>query len=160
MLRPLTEFPRESELVERLYARVAGRGGASLGEEAARGADIFPGWEFEAMRMESARGSLFELREQPVVILDEPDVLGQTARKFLERLGEAYGQARKSADLGVETAPPETYAFTEAEWQRSLEAVQQLLIEQLPIHREGDPPRVLPSQPTTRYHGNIAAFMS
>ena len=159
-LPPLTEFPRESELVERVYARAAGRGSTPLGEEAARGAEVFPGWEFEAMRMESARGSLFELREQPVVILDEPDVLGQAARKFLERLGEAYGQACKSADPGVETGPPETYASTEAEWQRSLEAVQQLLLEQLPIHREGDPPRVLPTQPTTRYHGNIAAFMS
>ncbi len=160
ILPPLTEFPRRAELVERAYAHAAGRGSETSGEEPAAIADVFPGWEFEAMRLEPAVGALFDLRAQAVVLLDEPESLEQSARKFRDTMAEAYEQARASAAAGSDAAHPETFALTEREWQRALESRQRLALEQLAIQRESGEARALLSQPTTRYHGNVAAFMA
>ena len=145
-LPPLTEFPRRAEVVERVYAHATGYGDRPLGDDVARHADVFPGWEFEVARVEPATGSLFDLCEQPVVILDEPETLEEATQKFLQRLRE--GDAA------------EVFYFSEDEWERAVRRHERLVLEQLPIEREGSAPRVLPTQPTTRYHGNVAAFMA
>ena len=162
-LLPLTEFPRRSELVERAYARAAGQAGEAFGEEAVRHADIFPGWEFEAARLEPAEGLLFDLCDPSVVILDEPDALDEAEQKFLARVAETYRHAREASKAGPDVAPPETYYLTAGEWERALERRERLLLEQLPMHRpeRGEETAwVLLTQPTTRYHGNVAAFMA
>ncbi len=159
-LPPLTEFPRRSELVERVYARTGAHAGEPLNEETARHADIFPGWEFEAARLEPAKGSLFDLCEQPVVVLDEPEALEGATQKLLGRLVEACERAREAGDVAPDLAGPETYYLSEGEWQRALAPCKRLLLEQLPMRREGAEPRALLTQPTTRYHGNVAAFMA
>jgi len=159
-LPPLTEFPRRSELVARVYARAAGHAGEPPDDEAARHADVFPGWEFEAARLEPAEGSLFDLCERPVVVFDEPEALDELAEKFLARLAEAYRRARSAAQVERDLAPPESYYLTAGQWRRAVEVRARLLLEQLPMPREGREPLVLLTQPTTRYHGNIAAFMA
>ncbi|MBI3670479.1 MAG: transcription-repair coupling factor [Acidobacteria bacterium] len=164
-LPPLTEFPRRSDLVERIYALAAVRAGAPAGEET-RYADAFPGWEFEAARLEPGTASLFELSDPPIVILDEPQTLERVAEEFRERLAEACARTRERSDFGSQAVGPEVYYFSEDEWQRALEPRERLLLEHLPLHREGPAPRVnyepcvLVTQPTTRYHGNVAAFLA
>ena len=157
-LPALTEFPRRSELVERVYARAVARPGEPLDEDVTQHADVFPGWEFEAARLEPAQGSLFDLCDRPIAVLDEPQPLEQTGQKFLARVVEVYDRAREVS--ARELAGPEAYFLSEGEWARALTRCGQLLVEQLPMRREGEEPRVVATQPTTRYHGNVAAFMA
>ena len=166
-LPPLTEFPRRSELLERAFARAAGHAGEILQDESVRLAGVFPGWEFQAALLEPPEATLFDLCERPVVILDEPEALEQAANKFRERLAEAYDQACSAGESkGIppgETAAPEAYYLTPGQWRCALEAHQRLLLERLAVRGEGPDhaePRVLQTQPTPRYHGNVPAFMA
>jgi transcription-repair coupling factor (superfamily II helicase) len=104
-------------------------------------------------------GTLFDLCAQPLVVLDEPEPLEQAARRFLERLEEPSKRSRAVFDMASD-AEPQSHVLTEGEWRRALEGRQRLLLEHLPIRREGREPRVLVTQPTTRYHGNVPAFMA
>ena len=158
-LLPLTEFPRRRELLERAYVRAAAGASEPLqepSEEELRHAGIFPGWESEAARLEPATSSLFELCDRPVVVFDEPEALEQAREKFHARVAEAFARAGE----GSGGAPPDWHYLTAGEWQRALEPLGCLLLERLPLRREGEEPRVLPTQPTTRYHGNVSAFMA
>ncbi len=165
-LPPLTEFPRRNELFARVYARAAGRAAESPDGDSTRYAGVFPGWEFEATRLEPGTSSLFDLSDPPLVILDEPVALERAAQEFRERLIEAYERAVASSDFGGEAAPPEVFYYGEEQWQQALESRERLWLEHLPLHREelggmgNHEPRVLLTQPTTRYHGNVAAFMA
>ncbi len=154
-LPPLTEFPRRRELLERVYAR-AGHADESESDEVTRYADVFPGWEFEAARIEPPSGSLFDLCDQPLVILDEPETLDEAAAKFGEKLADAYRQAGAAADA----APPDAYYLSAGDWHAARERRQCLALEHLALRRESGEPRAIQTQPTTRYHGNVAAFMA
>ncbi|HEX2715161.1 MAG TPA: transcription-repair coupling factor, partial [Candidatus Acidoferrales bacterium] len=157
-LPPLTEFPRRSELVERVYARAVARSEGPLDEDVAQHADVFPGWEFEAARLEPAEGLLFDLCDRPIVVLDEPQQLEQTAQEFRARVVEVYERACEASDRKL--AGPEAYFLSEGEWERALAQCDRLSLEQLPMWRGGEEACVLATQPTTRYHGNVAAFMA
>ncbi len=153
-LPALTEFPHTSELLERVHAQASGHSGEHGGDEIAVHADAFPGWEFRASAFDPPGSTLFDMCDTPVVILDEPDSLQQASAEFLRRLSEGDRQAKRDGE------PPEFYYLTGEEWSETLAARQRLSIEQLPIRRGDREPRVLVTQPTTRYHGNVPGFMS
>jgi len=111
----------------------------------------------EAARSAAPAGTLFDLCEQPVIALDEPEALEQAAERFLERLSESSKRARGEFDAAAALG---SYLLTEDEWRLALGARPRLLLEHLPIRRDGSEPRVVLTQPTTRYHGNVAAFMA
>jgi len=100
----------------------------------------------EAAPTAEAASSLFDLCQQPLVIFDEPEALEQATERFRERL--------------VDVAAAKSYFLAEDEWRRALEICQRLLLEHLSIRREDSEPRVVLTQPTTRYHGNVPAFMA
>jgi transcription-repair coupling factor (superfamily II helicase) len=150
-LPPLTEFPRSAFVP------------APANEPDSAGLDsgFAPGWEFAPPRWHGASASVPILSESPVLLLDEPDALDDAAATFRQSLDEAF--ARAADEFPGEAAPPSTYYFPPEEWSRELLRHPSLLLEHLALDRGGTDEasaRILVTQPTTRYHGNVPAFMA
>jgi len=157
-LLPLTESPLRAETLERMRVPAA-----SGREDDSAPGGFYPGWEFQAVLLEERKSVLFDLAGEPLLILDEPSLLNGAVEKYRAELAESFD--------GVEdplAEPPVRYIFNEEEWSLAQQLVPRLGIEHLSVAREAEattaagatPERVLQTQPTTRYHGNIAAFMS
>jgi transcription-repair coupling factor (superfamily II helicase) len=153
-LLPLSEFPRRRDVLERVYAQATGE----AEERELSYADAIPGWEFATTALEPPEQSLLALLRKPLVILDEPDALAESARKLAARLWASYSE-RAETSL-AELPPPEDYYFDDSPWQEALARQQRLGLERLPMERGGTPCRAVSTQPTTRYHGNVTAFMA
>ena len=93
-----------------------------------------------------ARGSIFDLRDEPVVILEEPDSLAEAAEQLA---GEA--EERES---------PSSSYFSENEWRHSLSRRARLELQQLALEREAGAQMIVASQPTKRFHGNLPQFLA
>ncbi|MFZ0414184.1 MAG: transcription-repair coupling factor, partial [Candidatus Acidiferrales bacterium] len=152
-LLPLTDYPRSSEQLERLRELVvAGHAGsAAEGSEPATG--FFPGWEFQALRGNERESHLLRLGENMLLIEDEPDALDGALEKYRAHFAEAAAQEPNAAT-------PESYILSEEEWRRARESISALRLEQLALEGTGESRFSLPTRPTTRYHGNVAAFMA
>ena len=98
--------------------------------------------------------SLLDLREDTVVLLDEPVAIEQAAREFLTSAEESL---HSGADASTGTV--ESYFFTE-EWDQVLSSHARLELENLEISREGIETHTIQTQVTTRFHGNVSAFMA
>jgi len=99
--------------------------------------------------------TLFDLRDDLLIILDEPERIERAVAKGRERLAELAPAQENS---------PESYrgpsVLDEQVWRKALDRRPQLALEQLPLQREGAEPRTVGAQPATRYHGQVAAFMA
>jgi len=153
-LLPLTETLRSAEVLERVGARVA-----SGREDAETPAGFYPGWEFREFLQAERNSVLFDLAAEPLVVLDEPSALEAAVEKYRARLDQAF---EKSGDPLVE--PPARYVLSDEEWSLARELFPRLALERLSIAaegaKEGAAPLALHTQPTTRYRGNVAAFMT
>jgi transcription-repair coupling factor (superfamily II helicase) len=152
-LLPLTEIFRRSEVLERQY--VSSSSGSSGRGDGFAPAGFYPGWEFREMPHEDRPGVLFDLATDPLVVLDEPSLLDSAVEKYRARLEEAF---EKAEDPLAE--PPARYILSEEEWSLALQLFPRLTVEQLGVSGEGAQALVLQTNPTTRYHGNVAAFMA
>ena len=117
---------------------------------------FYPGWEFREILREERNAVLFDLAGDPLLVLDEPSALESEVRKISQRLAEAFEEVEDPL-----AEPPDRYIFNEEEWQLALQLFPRLALEQLGLA----PGRLvslrnLQTQPTTRYHGNVAAFMA
>jgi transcription-repair coupling factor (superfamily II helicase) len=157
-LLPLTESPLRAETLERM--RVPATSGR---EDDATPGGFYPGWEFQAVLLEERKAVLFDLAVEPLLIQDEPSLLSAAVDKYRAELTESFESAEDPL-----AEPPECYIFNDEEWSLAQQLVPRLGLEHLAVARGtsvpadeiGAPERVLQTQPTTRYHGNIAAFMS
>jgi len=153
-LLPLTEFSRRLESLERL-----GVPSISSRDDDGMPAGFYPGWEFQEFLLEARSSSLFDLAQEPVLVQDEPSLLEGAAAKYRRKLATAPGGADASAP-----SPPERYVLGDGEWEKALARSPQLGLERLMMAQESDcpsaPERSVATQPTTRYHGNIPAFMA
>ncbi|HXZ13011.1 MAG TPA: transcription-repair coupling factor [Candidatus Sulfotelmatobacter sp.] len=149
-LLPLAEFPRRAAVLERM--RVPSDSGREDGSPAP---GFYPGWEFRAFLSEERNSNLLGLASEPIVIADEPSQLAVAAKKFMEKLHSAFENAEESS-----AEPPARYVFAPEEWERAVAKVQRLGLEHLPLGGAATPERVMQSLPTTRYHGNVPAFMA
>ncbi len=105
-------------------------------------------------RRETATGvPLFDLREDTLVVLDEPEELAKRAEASRDRL------MADSAALGTEDGA-NPFVLPEEQWKRALERRQRLHLEELALRRGDQEPRTLKVQPTSRYHGQIQAFLT
>jgi transcription-repair coupling factor (superfamily II helicase) len=95
---------------------------------------------------------LFDLAPGAPLLLDEPASLDETRSTLLRRAEE------ESRDFAPAAVGPAVYYLTEAEWVRLVENRQRLRLEHLAV--EGKSGAVLETQPTVRYHGNVAAFLA
>ena len=109
---------------------------------------------FQAARAEGAAQkakTLFDLREDTMVLWDEPEQIAQKAAKSRDRL------LADSASLTPSDTGP--FVLPEEQWKDALESRQQLSLTELALHRENGEPRTLKVQPTAHYHGQIQAFL-
>jgi transcription-repair coupling factor (superfamily II helicase) len=149
VLLPLAEMLRRSDVLERQHV------GSTCGrEDDVAPAGFYPGWEFREMLHEERPGVLFDLADDPVVVLDEPSLLGAAVEKYRARLAEAFDEAE---DPRAE--PPGRYILNGDEWSLALQLFPQLAVERLALAQEGGATLTMQTQPTTRHHGDVAAFM-
>jgi transcription-repair coupling factor (superfamily II helicase) len=104
---------------------------------------------------EAGTASLFELAEsslKPLVFLDEPVNLRESARKHVEAATENYERH------GQANAPEASHYFwSEPEFDRALLKGSRIELEQLSLITDGGPRFELASRPTTRFHGDVVA---
>ncbi|MGD0962877.1 MAG: transcription-repair coupling factor [Candidatus Acidiferrales bacterium] len=150
-LLPLTEFPHPAEVLEHSGARAAaGR------EDDAIERGFYPGWEFREILGEDRKAVLFDLSGDPLLVLDEPSALESDLERYRKRITKAFEEVEDPL-----AEPPDRYIFGEDEWSLALQLFPRLSLEHLELSREGSSSiRALRTQPTTRYHGNVAAFMA
>ena len=104
--------------------------------------------------MPPGRHSLLAWREETTVILDEPDSIEEAWGSFANQVGAASGSTAEGS-----SEPLESYFFT-ADWEKELASHPRLELQHLAIARDDARSRTIQTQPTTRYHGNVAAFMA
>jgi transcription-repair coupling factor (superfamily II helicase) len=124
------------------------------------GAPVFPGSEEadgaagnregENRFLQSAGDvTLFDLRDELLVVLIEPEAVEKAAVTWRERLQQAAPREDRTPAL-----------LTESDWQSALGRHQRLSLERLGLRRAEQEPKTLGVQPTTRYHGQIPAFLA
>ena len=116
---------------------------------------FFPGWEFRDMAAEERPGLVFDLATELLLVMDEPSELAQVVEAYRAQLDEAFDKAEDPL-----AQPPARYILSEEEWSLALELFPRLAMERLAIAEEGSSPLLLQTQPTTRYRGNVSAFMT
>jgi len=150
-LMPLTEFPRHREVLDRLRAP-----SASNREDDSPPEGFYPGWEFREVLHEERKATVFDLGPDPLVIEDEPSLLADGLDKYRKQLQESFDE---SDDPLAE--PPSAYLFNDEEWLRAINRLPRLAVEHLDVAHEGSTSdRTLHTQPTTRYHGDVSAFVA
>jgi len=116
----------------------------------------YPGWEFRDIAAEERPGLVFDLATEPVLVLDESSQLAQVEEAYRAQLEEAFDKAEDPL-----AQPPVRYILSEEEWSLALQLFPRLAMERLALAVEGSaPPLLLQTQPTTRYRGNVSAFMA
>ena len=110
--------------------------------------------EEEGLRVEAwGKQTIFDLVARSLVILDEPSALDEAARKFADRIAES------SAANGEEDAASR-FALRRGGFQEEIARQQRLVLEQLSLEESGPKAGTIQTQSTTKYHGNITAFMA
>ncbi len=158
VLLPLTETPVEEETLAAINARLTGErlaGSEDMIERAVRaaGVTVFPGWEMYAP-VAAASETFFDLMPGAAIMLDEPDMLNEAHDAWWTKVTEAHERSL----IGNLVRPEELYLSPD-QWKRRLEQAATIAIEQLGI--EGDEASehiILQTQPTTRFHGSVAAM--
>src|SRR6266853_3630646 len=98
--------------------------------------------------------SLVDLREETIVILDEPEAIDEAAREFFANAEETLQDAGDSAADAIAS-----HFFT-GDWDQLLAHHARLELDQLCVAREGIETRTMQTQSTIRFHGNVPAFMA
>ena len=152
-LLPLIEFPRRGEFLERpRVPAISGRDDDDMPP------GFYPGWEFQEILVEDRSSTLFDLVAEPVLVVDEPGTLEGAAKQYREKVAAAHEGADHSSP-----APPDRYLLSASEWTNAFSLAPRFGLDHLIVAEEsavpGKPEQALHTQPTTRYHGNIQAFM-
>jgi len=158
VLLPLTETPVEEEMLAAINTRLSGErvaGSEEVIERAVRatGVSVFPGWELYAP-VAGATETLLDLLPNAVVLLEEPDQLEETHDSWWSRLTEAHERS-----LVGNLVRPEELCLPPQQWRERLQEATSLAVEQLGVEGGDDGEHlVLQTQPTTRFHGSVAAM--
>src|SRR5271166_140545 len=158
VLLPLTETPVEEETLTAINARLTGK--RLAGDESAiaktvraTGVAVFPGWELYAP-VAGAKEDFFDLLSGAAVALDEPDALEEVQDAWWTKVTEAHDRSL----VGNLVRPDDLY-LTPEQWRASLQRVATIAVEQLGIESSDNCEHLtLQTQPTTRFHGSIAAM--
>jgi transcription-repair coupling factor (superfamily II helicase) len=152
-LLPLIEFPRFSVRPESLPAKDDEHDNESPPASPETLAGFYPGWEFETFLVDRRDSNLIRMRENPLIIEDEPAALAAALEDYRTRMNEA-------AALQPNAARPERYILSDGELQSELRSACRLSLEHLSVEASGESPLTISSRPTARYHGNVTAFMA
>jgi len=158
VLLPLTETPVQEETLGAINARLSGErlaGSQELIESTVRaaGVAVFPGWEVYAP-VAGARENLFNLLPNATVVLDEPDALNDEHDAWWTKVAEAHERS-----LIGNLVKPEDLYLSPGQWHSRLQQATTIAVEQLGIEGGDDREHlILQTQPTTRFHGSVAAM--
>ncbi len=157
-LLPLTETPVDEDTLAAINARLSGHrlaGDEEAVEASVRysGVSVFPGWELYAP-VAAAGQTFFDLLPGATVVLDEPDTLNEVHDTWWTKLTDAHERSL----IGNLVRPEDLYLNPE-QWEAALQQLPTLTIEQLGIEDASESEHiVLQTQPTTRFHGSVAAM--
>ena len=142
-LLPLTEYQKSRRLLEELgeLMRETGIPGRDLPPPG----DPFPGWELTAAMVETRPASAISLVERPVVIWDEPELVGAAAERLWTRL-EQTGRSP--------AYDPDRVFFRWEELQRQAASAPRLALKELEIGWDADGLHI-PTRPAMAFHGNM-----
>jgi transcription-repair coupling factor (superfamily II helicase) len=155
-LESLREFDPESQRSVRPLERVSlppltdEPNGWQTAPETAAGEATGPGF-----------GSLFDLRPDAIVILEEPEAI---AAAHAAALAETESESRDATDATEKRASAWPF-LSESAWRESLERCARLELTRLPIDKAQSraarrAPNAVVTQPATRYHGNLPVFLA
>ena len=117
------------------------------------GVSVFPGWELYAP-IAGADQTLFDMLPRATVVLDEPDTLNEAHDAWWTKLTEAHERS-----LVGNLVRPEDLYLTPEQWSAALQKLPVLAVEQLGIEDSNEGEHiVVQTQPTTRFHGSVAAM--
>jgi len=97
--------------------------------------------------------SIFDLREDTLILIDEPAAVEDASRAFLENATENL-ESTGSDSLNLLS----THYFTD-DWGGQLARHPRLELEHLGMAGEEAETRTIQTQPTRRFHGDVPAFM-
>jgi len=132
-LLPLIEYPRSARLFRELSEHI----------ETASPGDPFAGWEFAVPLAHAREHALFDLAENPLVVLDEPEQIATASDRLWMRLEDPDRPGY---------APPEANFRRWGEIRARLEGAAQLTLRELEF---GDAAPHIPSRPSMAFRGNI-----
>ncbi len=150
VLLPLTELLRGSEVLAH-QAVVSASGRAD--ETAPPG--FYPGWEFREIPLEHRPGILFDLAAEPLVVMDEPSLLRPAIEKYRAPHASIIRKSRKPSRRAARPLYLQRRRMVAR--ASTLSATLASNIWRLPAKLPKHSP--LQTQPTTRHHGNVPAFM-
>ena len=159
LLLPLTETPVREDILNAIHARLSGKriaGSEEVVELAVRsaGATIFPGWEFYAP-VAGADRTVFDLLENALVLLDEPETLQSELDHTWSRIEEAH----ERSEIGNLVRPTDLY-FSPDDWWSKIETLPGADFEHLDIERSNGTKAVaFHTQPAPRFHGAVPAML-
>ncbi|MBK7927546.1 MAG: transcription-repair coupling factor [Bryobacterales bacterium] len=131
-LLPLAESPRSHELLRRI--------GSPSGE-------VYPGWEFRVPEERPRTATLATLMDNPIVIIDEPELTAAAAARMWKRIDEP---GRESS------IEPDKIYLTWDEWLHSMSTATRLDLAGLSIATpDSAPPLRIPARPSMAFHGNM-----
>jgi len=93
--------------------------------------------------------------ERSVLVWDERDALLEAAEKSARRNDEL---SARTAEMSGATAG--TFFWSLAQWSERAARCPQLALQQLSLSTDAGARFEMPTQPSTRYHGNVVAFLS
>ena len=159
ILLPLTETPVEEETLAAINARLSGArlvGDEQAIEDAVRatGVAVFPGWELYAPAAGAKEHFFDDLLPGATIVLDEPDALNVAHDAWWTKVTEAHERS-----LIGNLVRPENLYLTPEQWSERLQYAATIAVEQLGIEGADDEEHLtLQTQPTTRFHGSVAAM--
>jgi transcription-repair coupling factor (superfamily II helicase) len=98
--------------------------------------------------------SLLNLRDETVIILDEPAAIEEAARDFFQTAEQTY---RAAANPSGDHGPSD---FITGDLDQELSRHTRLELNSLSVARAGFDTHTIQTQSTMRYHGNVPAFMA
>jgi transcription-repair coupling factor (superfamily II helicase) len=140
-LLPLTEFQRSRGLLNELGEKLR-EAGVPVRDLPLPG-ETFPGWELLAPLVRPRNGSLFDLYEKPVVVLDEPEEIRAAAERFWKRLDDPERPS---------LCPPEKVFYRWEELAEPRAGAAQIELRELELGSAG---LHLPTRPSMSFHGNM-----
>jgi transcription-repair coupling factor (superfamily II helicase) len=149
-LLPLSEFVLGAETLA--HQRVAAGSGR---EDEGMPAGYYPGWEFREIPREKRNAVLFDLAAECVILEDEPSLLDEAIEKYRRQMSEEFDEVEDAL-----AEPPGRYILDEEEWQLARQMAPRLGIEHLGLGGDSQAQGALHTQPTTKHHGNVQAFIA
>ena len=141
-LLPLTEFQKSRELLSELTERLHEAGVPA--RDLPLPGEALPGWELMAPLVRARTGSLLDLLEKPIVILDEPDDIRAAAERFWKRLEDPERPA---------LCPPEKVFCRWEEFARERPEQTQVELRELEMGAQGG--LYISTRPSMSFHGNM-----